>query len=430
MIDHFLILNARGVPIAVRSFFNDFSPTIIEAFFSEVAHTATPSPVFRSDNLNFSYSQSGGLYFVIVTAEPLSPALLLELLGRIASVLTDFIGFSDEWTLQKNLGLVYEIVDEILAFGFPQATDASSLRHLVHNTAVWEPGLWHEIDVFHIFNQSRLERPIALPPTERGSFKSEIFIIVNERILCVLNNLSETIQTCITGIGVIKSFLEGSPYIFMQFDPTMTVTSRNMHQSDLTFDDFLFAPFVQTDAFDADRSVTFVPPDGQSTLFQYRSSRPFTPPFVIRPVFENHQPKVVVLRISIISSFSPETEATDVILRFQCPLELSNASCELPPSVEETQSQEFDTKTRQVLWRIKAFAGMKEFSARFRFIFDDGLPCAAERLLGPISLEFTLPHLLSGATLANVVVGKSGKAQPQTWIKEISTAESYVFNFI
>jgi AP-4 complex subunit mu-1 len=147
--------------------------------------------------------------------------------------------------------------------------------------------------------------------------------------------------------------------------------------------------------------------------------------------FENKQAKVVVVRLSVTSVFPTEKEATDVVVRFQCPVEISSASCELPQTVADSQRGEFEQGTRQVVWRIKKFPGLREFSARFRFMFDQGIPCAPESLLGPIALEFQIPMLLSGMTFPNIQVSTAGSSSPpDRLIKEITTASCYTFNFI
>ena len=54
----------------------------------------------------------------------LSPSLALELLESIVSRIHDFCGGIDEELLRTNFVLIYELMDEIIDFGFPQFTDS------------------------------------------------------------------------------------------------------------------------------------------------------------------------------------------------------------------------------------------------------------------------------------------------------------------
>jgi hypothetical protein len=201
---------------------------------------------------------------------------------------------------------------------------------------------------------------------------------------------------------------------------------------ELKYDDIVFAPFVQAHSFDSDRSIAFSPPQGLSTLFSYRTTRPIKAPFVVVPYFENTQTKVVVVRVSVQSTFAAEFAASPFELRFQAPVETSNASCELPSSVLDKQSGEYDIRARQVVWKVSKFPGLSEFSARFRFIFDHGIPTSAETLLGPLAIQFHLPELLpSSANIKNITVSTAGSATPpKRWMKYETTAGCYTFNLI
>jgi len=433
LIKHFFVINSRGNPIAVRSFLEEKTQDIIEAFFQRIVDDPPPPPVFRVDGLNYAFIIYNNLYFVLATPDSMSPVVLIELLRRLTTVLADYIGKCTETAMQKSLALVYEVVDEVLSFGCPQATDASSLLHLVHNTVLYDQNFLTEFIQTELFPGEGFNRPLALPIEQRTKSNNEVFLVISEKVSMTLTSSNQIIQSVISGMAYIKSFLQGQPSVMIQFDPQMYVTGRAMPQNlMLKFDDVTFAPFVVAGSFDSDRSITLAPPDGSTNIMSYRTTRNINPPFTFSAVFENKQTKVIVVRVSIQSTFATEVIATDVAIRFQCPVEISNASCELPSSVQDTQSSEFDSKNRQVIWKLSKFPAMSEYSARFRFIFDDGIPCAAETLLGPVAVDFNITgKLLSGLSVKNFLVSTLGTpSSPHRWYKEAVTAGSYTFNFL
>jgi hypothetical protein len=388
------------------------------------------------DTHHVSWAYISQLYFVLTTDEPMAPTVLCELLGRIAILIADYCGRCSEISIVENIGMAYEIVDEVLSFGCPQVTDASLLRHLIHNVAK-EKGeimdLLREIDVFQVVFDSDMNRPLAAADPSKSP--SELFFMLSEK-LEVSVAMSNQIQRClIVGEGMCKSFLAAQPSVLVQLDPQMTFGGRGQSQQggrmDRRYDDITFAPAALLHSFDSDRSITFAPPEGLTRIFAYRTSRSCDLPFTIALMVETRQAKVVVIRVSFQSKYPVDKTAKDVQVVFQAPVEISSASCELPSSVADKQSSEWDAANRQVKWRLKEFPGLHEFSARFRFIFDGGLPAAAESLLGPIALQFHLPGwLASGAEIKTLAVSSMSQgSQPKRWLRTETTASCFTFNF-
>ena len=180
----------------------------------------------------------------------MSPSLLIELLTRVVTVISDYAGRCTEMIMQQNLALIYEIVDEALSFGCPQATDSSNMMHLVHNTVNYRSSLLRGIDVLNLFTDAEYNRPLAVTPEQRAKSTNEVFVILNERVEMMLTAQNQSIRTTITGVGIVKSYLDGQPSVFIQLDPQMCIPGRAMPQNlALKYDDIVFAPFVQSQSF-------------------------------------------------------------------------------------------------------------------------------------------------------------------------------------
>ena len=61
--------------------------------------------------------------------------MALELLENIVNRIHDFCGGTDEELLRTNFVLIYELMDEIVDFGYPQFTDSQHLKNLVNTDA-------------------------------------------------------------------------------------------------------------------------------------------------------------------------------------------------------------------------------------------------------------------------------------------------------
>ena len=62
-----------------------------------------------------------------------SPALVLELLHRLGSIIKDHIGILSEDAIRKNFIIIYELLDEAIDYGYPQNASTESLKTFVLN---------------------------------------------------------------------------------------------------------------------------------------------------------------------------------------------------------------------------------------------------------------------------------------------------------
>ena len=85
--------------------------------------------------------------------------------------------------------------------------------------------------------------------------------------------------------------------------------------SGVELDDVQFHRCVQLGKFDADRTITFVPPDGEFELMRYRITDNVNLPFRVIPVIEEQGKTRVVMNIKAIANFSNQLCATNVTFK-------------------------------------------------------------------------------------------------------------------
>lgn len=78
------------------------------------------NPFFEVNGVQFAHIKKKELYFVVSSLKRgLSPSLALELVDNIISRIHDFCGGIDEELLRTNFVLIYELMDEIIDYGYP-----------------------------------------------------------------------------------------------------------------------------------------------------------------------------------------------------------------------------------------------------------------------------------------------------------------------
>lgn len=113
-------MSARGDIIINRDFRSDLVKNIHEVFYREVKLSKGDcQPLFNIDGVNFSYLKRAGLYIVATSRFDNSPSFILEILNRVCTVIKDFCGVLSEEAIRKNFILIYELLDEMIDFGYP-----------------------------------------------------------------------------------------------------------------------------------------------------------------------------------------------------------------------------------------------------------------------------------------------------------------------
>ena len=59
-----------------------------------------------------------------------------QLLSKIAKVFKDYCGTLSEESIRKNFILLYELLDELLDYGYPQVTQTENLKAFVYNEPI------------------------------------------------------------------------------------------------------------------------------------------------------------------------------------------------------------------------------------------------------------------------------------------------------
>lgn len=121
--------------------------------------------------------------------------------------------------------------------------------------------------------------------------------------------------------------------------------------------DCQFHQCVKLGQFDAERIISFVPPDGSFELMRYRAVENVNLPFkVITQVTEVGKLKVDY-SITVSATFGNKLYATDVVLNIPTPLNTS----ETDPRTTHGKAK-YDPSENRMVWKIGRFAGKSEYS--------------------------------------------------------------------
>jgi len=229
----------------------------------------------------FSILRDGLSYLAACPAE-VSPLLVIEFLHRIADIFVDYFGSpADESAIKENFSTVYQLLEEMVDYGWPLTTEPNALKAMIR-----PPTVMAKIQSV-VTGGSNAIVSDALPSGTVSNMpwraagvhytNNEIYIDIVEEIDAIVDVTGNVVSSDISGSIQAQSHLSGVPDLLLTFkDPDV-------------IDDCSFHPCVRYGRFEMDKVVSFVPPDGNFELMRYRvrntAARMFHPPILCNPTW-------------------------------------------------------------------------------------------------------------------------------------------------
>jgi AP-4 complex subunit mu-1 len=380
----------------------------------------------------------------------------LELLNRLSKVFKDYCGVLTEESIRKNFVLIYELLDEMMDFGYPQITSTEALKVYVHNEAsiVTITGAANpSSSTSSIFmnmknlnlNGSKTKPsgasniPITLSSLAsknsglnfaNKNHKNEIYVDIIEKLTVLFNTNGYVINSSIDGCIQMKSFLAGNPELRLALNEDLVI-GRNGDYGSVILDDCNFHECVHLDEFEHHKTIHFYPPEGEFSVLNYRiSTGDFRNPFKIFPSVEIIDTYRMEFTCTILADIPESNHGINIIVRIPVPRSTISAKTELSNSTDPSRSTtEYSEQDKRMLWTIRKFPGGSEMSIRIRITLDIPVTVAQKKEFGPISMNFEIPmYNISNLQVRYLRISETDKSyNPHRWVRYITQSSSYVY---
>jgi AP-3 complex subunit mu len=169
---------------------------------------------------------------------------------------------------------VYQVLEEMLDNGSPLISEPNALQSLVA-----PPSIAGRVLGFVAGKSSVSEKissnAMSVIPWRRADVKyarHEIYVDIVERIDCILDASGEAITNEVRGTVFTNSKLGGTPDVTFIFSDPRIIMDASLH------------PCVRYGRFERERVASFIPPDGEFKLLEYRHTPTVhTAPIYFRP---------------------------------------------------------------------------------------------------------------------------------------------------
>ena len=429
-ISQLFILSRRGDSIIYRDFRRDIKKSN-DIFFRNVnfyTEEEIAPPLFNVDGINFIYVKTEDLYIAISTLDNASPNYYLEVLDRLMKVVKDHIGDLTEETIRKNFVLIYEIIDEMIDFGYPQLSDTEQVKQFVFTEPVVELKNINTIkEIFNKNTKSNESAKKSITVTNDAKSKNEIFVDIIEKVTCLFSRNGTILNSGIDGCIKMKSYLKNSPELRIVLSDEILVGKTSYGAGRMELSGYNFCQGVRAKDFESQRTLYIVPPEGEFILMNYRINNEFAPPFRLYTIVEESDYKLE-LRIKLMANFSSNTKAGNIKITFNAPKETQSVYFNVPKQFKETHKVDYNQNEHICTWKIPTMMGGSENTLDVKFTLQVNKPNLFRKELGPIAMAFEIPNFnISHIQIKELkVMANDAKYNAMRWVRMFTKAKSYV----
>ena len=334
---------------------------------------------------------------------------------------------------------------EILDFGYPQNTDVDTLKMYITPDSL----------------SSAIRSASKAPPTDTSKItmqatgaqswrrsdikyrKNEAFVDVIEDVNLLMSATGTVLRADVNGHIVMRAYLTGTPECKFGLNDQLVLNSGGGGAMDgptgnkngqmkatraaagsVTLEDCQFHQCVQLGKFDTDRTISFVPPDGEFELMRYRATENVNLPFKIHAIVKEMGTTKVEYSVAIKANYGNKLFATNVEVKIPVPLNTAK--------ITERTSQgkaKYDPENNCIVWKIARFTGGSEFvlSSEAQLTSMTNQKAWSRP---PLSLSFSLLMFTSSGLLVRYLkVFEKGNYSSVKWVRYMTRAGSYEIRF-
>jgi len=261
--------------------------------------------------------------------------------------------------------------------------------------------------------------------------KNEVFLDVVERLHLLVSANGNVLRSEILGALNMKTYLSGMPELKLGLNDKLLFEAAGRPISKgkaVEMEDVKFHQCVRLARFENDRTISFIPPDGEYELMSYRLNTHVKPLIWVEAVIDPGMSRSKIqYMVKAKSQFQARSLANNVELHIPVPSDVDS-----PSFKTSIGSVRYQPDKNVIVWSIKQFQGHKEFIMTANF----GLPSVvAEKEESytkvPISVKFEIPYFtVSGVTVRYLKIIEKSGYQALPWVRYITQNGDYQLRMV
>ena len=266
--------------------------------------------------------------------------------------------------------------------------------------------------------------------------KNEAFVDVIEDVNLLMSATGTVLRADVSGQIVMRAYLSGTPECKFGLNDRLLLDGDSLAAGPIgnaagtkatkaaagsvTLEDCQFHQCVKLGRFDADRIISFIPPDGEFELMRYRATENVNLPFKVHAIVNEVGRSKVEYSIVVKANYGSKLFATNVVVRIPTPLNTAKVS--------ERTSQgraKYEPEHNNIVWKIARFTGQSEYVLQAEATLTSMTNQKAWSR-PPLSLSFSLLMFTSSGLLVRYLkVFEKNNYSSVKWVRYMTRAGSY-----
>lgn len=428
MISAILFINEKGELLISRFYRDNVSKAAAKEFRSIIAQKRTSCPIVNLDKCSFMFVRLDKVYVAAVTRQNANPTMVFQFIYSLVDVFRAYFGGTfDEDAIRNHFVLIYELLDETMDHGYPQVTALTVLTSFIKMGNA-------KTTIDPTTNASEITSQLTgavdwRQPVKANKYRrNEVFLDVLESVNLLMSNKGVVLRADVSGQIVMKAFLNGMPECKFGMNDKLVMekeaAKKNVrrHGTGIAIDDVTFHRCVNLSTFDRDRTISFVPPDGEFDLMKYRVTENVNLPFKVIPVITEHGRTRVSYEVKVKGNFGSKLFATNVVIRIPVP---KNCAEWVYIHSNSGKKPKHNPGQSLLIWKIKKFAGDASFTLKAECKLVSSVQDKAWSR-PPITMDFQVPMFASsGLHVRFLKVFERSNYETIKWVRYMTKAGQF-----
>ncbi|KAJ8611445.1 hypothetical protein MRB53_037964 [Persea americana] len=442
MLSGILLFNQKGELLIMRAFRQDMRPRLADVFRIQVISNAQiRSPILTLGSTTFSHIKNDNIYIVGISKGNANSALVFEFLYKLVNLGKSYFGRFDEEAVKSNFVMVYELLDEILDFGYPQNTETETLKMYITTE-----GVKSERAVMEDSQKITMQATGALSWRRDGIKyrRNEAFVDVIEDVSLLVSATGTVLRADVNGTIEMRAYLSGTPECKFGLNDSLLIgengndvalggrpgnaaggKASKAAAGSVALEDVSLHQCVKLSSFQSDRTISFVPPDGSFQLMTYRATANINLPFKVHAIVNEIGKSKVEYSIAIKANYGAKLFATNVVVKIPTPLNTADIT-----SRTSQGKAKYEPSENAIVWKIARFTGQSEFvlSAEAQL---SAMTNQKAWSRPPLSMQFNLLMFTSSGLLVRYLkVFEKNNYSSVKWVRYMTRAGSYEIRYV
>ncbi|XP_037036423.1 AP-1 complex subunit mu-1-like [Bradysia coprophila] len=213
------VLDVKGKVLISRNYRGDIDMSVIDKFMPlilEKEEEGVITPILQCTDCTFAYIKSNNLFLVSTSRRNPNLTLVFVCLHKIAQVFAEYFKQLEEESIRDNFVVIYELLDELIDFGYPQTTDGKILQEYITQEG-------HKLEI-----QPRIPdvvtNAVSWRPEGIRHRTNEVFLDVIESVTLLANANGVVLRSEIIGAIKMRVCLSGMPELTGIYTTTILYT--------------------------------------------------------------------------------------------------------------------------------------------------------------------------------------------------------------